>query len=202
MDKIKILGIVGSPRVGGNTEILVREALEAARINGGAVELIRLADKKISPCRGCRTCIEKRRLCVIQDDMQELYEKLMDADGIIVGSPVYLSQVTGQLKVFMDRTQPLTYGLGFKLKNKVGGAIVVGAERHGGQELTLQAINNFFLIHGMRLTINLPSAFLGVAAQGRLAGEVKADELGIECARAMGEEVLRLIKENKANNQL
>ena len=90
---MKILGIVGSPRKGGNTEILVEEALTATREAGAQTEIILLADKNIAGCDGCGSCFETG-VCKIKDDMQSIYPQLEAADAIIFGSPVYFGGVT------------------------------------------------------------------------------------------------------------
>ena len=90
---MKVIGIVSSPRKGGNTEILVREALKAAREAGAETELVSVAKKSISPCDGCGAC-EKNGICKIKDDMQVIYQQLESADGIVFGTPVYFLNVT------------------------------------------------------------------------------------------------------------
>ena len=85
---MKILGIVCSPRSGGNTEILVRKALESAEKEGAEVEAWSVAGKDLKPCDHCLSCI-KTGQCHIKDDMQALYPKMIEADGIVLGSPVY-----------------------------------------------------------------------------------------------------------------
>lgn len=135
---MRVLGIVGSPREEGNTEIMMVEALASAKENGAEVEMMTLAGKQISGCQGCESC-KKTGKCVIDDDMQMFYPKLVEADAIILGSPVYFWGITGQMKVFMDRTGPLCGAHGAILKdgktsrkrqpeglrNKIGGIIVV-----------------------------------------------------------------------------
>ena len=103
---MKVLGIVCSPRKGGNTEILVKEALEAARQAGADTELVLVADRNISPCDGCGTC-EENGVCKIKDDMQDIYKQLEIASGVILGTPVYFMNVSAQAKAIIDRT----YGL-------------------------------------------------------------------------------------------
>ncbi|MFZ3253071.1 MAG: flavodoxin family protein [Syntrophales bacterium] len=102
---MKILGLDGSPRKNGNTEKLVRAVLEGAAEKGAEAEFHKLAKEKISPCLGCIGCRETG-VCVINDDMQRLYARIQDSDAIVIGSPVYLWQVTAQTKVFMDRLLP------------------------------------------------------------------------------------------------
>lgn len=107
----KIIGISGSPRV-GNTNYMLRMVLEAA---GGEGELVLLKDKKIKPCTACGGCFVTHK-CVVADDMQELYKKLLAADVIVLACPTYFANVTALMKSFMDRCLPLY--LSEKLKGK------------------------------------------------------------------------------------
>ncbi len=120
---MKILGLSCSPRRQGNTEILLAEALEGAKQEGAEVELYSVVGKDIQPCDGCRACNETGE-CHIKDDMQEIYSKLLEADGIIFGSPVYFYDVTAQAKSVIDRTIALSTPER-NLANKVGGVITV-----------------------------------------------------------------------------
>ena len=185
---MKVLGIVCSPRKEGNTEILVREALSGAKENGADTELLRIADMNITPCDGCETCHEAGE-CRIKDDMQKVYQKLLTADGIILGSPVYFWSVSGQAKTLMDRTYALRYP-DHKLKNKVGGAIVATGRR--GSVSALSVINNFFLGHDMLIT------GLGISGYGTNKGEVRKDEHAMKSARSLGTQVTELIKRTKS----
>ena len=99
---MKILGVVGSPRKGGNTEILMKEVLEEAHRAGCVTEMFRMSEKQVAPCDACAACFQIGS-CVLQDDMQELYSMFDAADGIIFGSPVYFGSVSAQLKAVMDR---------------------------------------------------------------------------------------------------
>lgn len=99
---MKVLGIVGSPRKGGNTDILVREVLKGASARGAETEIVYLNDLIITPCQGCDHC-KKGDSCVKQDDMQGLYEKIRTADAMVVGSPIYMAHVTAQVKLMIDR---------------------------------------------------------------------------------------------------
>ena len=184
MWQLKVLGIICSARKGGNTEILVQEALEGAKETGANVELLKIHEMKIAPCDGCMTCHQSGE-CRIKDDMQKVYEKLLAADGIILGSPVYFWSISGQAKTLMDRTYALRYPH-HKLKNKVGGAIVVAGRR--GSVSALSVINNFFLGHDMLVT------GLGIVGYGTKKGEVREDEHAIKSARSLGTQVTELIK--------
>ncbi|MGL5380589.1 flavodoxin family protein [Clostridium sp.] len=99
---MKVLGIVGSYRKDGNTDILVKKALEGVASEGIDVEYIFLGDKKIYDCIGCEGCKHTYE-CVIKDDMYQIYKKLIDSDAIILGSPTYFYNITGIIKNFIDR---------------------------------------------------------------------------------------------------
>ncbi|CAB3289961.1 NADPH-dependent FMN reductase [Methanocaldococcus lauensis] len=189
---MKVIGISGSPRPDGNTSLLVRESLNAIAEEGIETEFISLAGKELNPCLGCNICKETG-YCQIIDDIEPILEKMKEADGIILGSPVYFGGVSAQLKMLMDRSRPLR--IGFQLRNKVGGAIAVGASRNGGQETTIQQIHNFFLIHSMIVVgDNDPTAHYGGTGVGKSPGDCEKDEIGLETARNLGKKVAEVIK--------
>jgi multimeric flavodoxin WrbA len=99
---MKVLGIMGSPRIGGNSDILLDDALAGAKEAGAQVEKIILDKKKISGCKDCKKCNETG-LCVIKDDMPEIQNIILEADAIIHSSPVYCWSMTAQMKAYMDR---------------------------------------------------------------------------------------------------
>ena len=99
---MKILGIMGSPRIGGNSDILLDQALAGAKDAGAEVEKILLCQKKISGCHNCEKCNETG-VCVIKDDMPEIHKKILEADGIIHSCPVYFWAMTAQMKAYLDR---------------------------------------------------------------------------------------------------
>jgi multimeric flavodoxin WrbA len=103
---LRILGIMGSPRLGGNTDLLLDAALSGAHSQGAEVEKIVVDRLNISPCREHYGCLEDGN-CVIRDDMDALYPKLLDADGIVVASPMFFYGITAQLKALIDRCQAL-----------------------------------------------------------------------------------------------
>jgi len=103
---MKVLGFVGSPRKNFNTEKLVNEVLEGAKTNGAETKLYNLSKMNIQGCNACRACKEKG-VCVIDDDMQEVVKEMRTADAIVVGSPVYMYQMTGYTKTFIDRLYPI-----------------------------------------------------------------------------------------------
>ncbi len=201
---MEVLGIACSPRPQGNTEFLVREALNSAKESGAEkIELISLANKKILPCDGCDCCLETGE-CIIDDDMQEIYPKLLAADGIIIGSPVYMWGICGLAKVFIDRTYCLAAshlaivpdpetrarikGRGKDLRGKVGGIIVVTA-RVGGTTVVNQ-VSDFFRAHRM---VEAGSAI----ALAHHKGEASKDAQGLSEARWTGRAVVRDIKQRQ-----
>jgi len=127
---MKLIGICGSPRKDGNTEMMLKEVLKGAEEKDVKTELIRLAGKNIEYCLGCDDC---KFPCEIRDDMDEIYEKIIKADIIVIGSPIYYCTVSGLLKNFMDRCTCLLHPEP-KLKNKVGGAVTVSGYFVGNAE--------------------------------------------------------------------
>ena len=99
---MKVLGILGSPRIGGNSDILLDQALAGARDAGAEVEKINLAQKKVSGCLDCTKCNEAG-VCAIKDGMQDLYPKILEADAILHSVPVYFWAMTAQMKAYLDR---------------------------------------------------------------------------------------------------
>ena len=210
ISSVKILGIVGSPRH-GNTEILVKEALKSAEALGKVeTRLLHIGGLKINPCKACFRCFEEgtaERPCPTHDDdMKKVYPMLIEADGLILGSPVYYGGISGQLKTMIDRTEPLvryTKALGGRLANKVGGAIVVGYNRNGGQETAIQMIHHFFLVHDMIIVgtgpEETPGCYYGGSGvtypkRSRIANAVLDDELGLKSSRGLGRRVAEVAK--------
>jgi len=173
---IRILGIVGSPRVGGNTERLVAEALKAAEEDGAETELLRLADKEVKACDGCLSC-RKTGECHVKDDFKPIFDKMVEADGIILATPVYFGSATPQIKALIDRAGYLSGAEGRVFENKVGGALVVA--RRAGQNFTFAQLLFFFLHQGMIV----PGSTYWNVAFGREKGEVTKDEEGLRTAR-------------------
>ena len=141
----KVIGIFGSPRQNGNSDILLNSAIRGVETNGVDIERIIVRDLKIAPCNSCGGCWEKG-VCVIDDDMQKIYSKLVDADGIIVASPIYFMGVSAQLKAFIDRCQAFwarKYILNLPIRE--GGRIANGffiatAARNAGEGLFTGAV--------------------------------------------------------------
>ena len=179
---MKVLGIVCSPTIGGNAETLVRESLEGAAEKGAETDLISLVSINIKPCNGCRSCT-KTGECVIDDDMKDVYPKLLSADGIIIGTPVYFWTVTTQTKLLMDRTFSLYHEK--RLGGKVCGCIAVAGGR--GTANALAVLDMFFLGHLMRPVSN------GLSAHG----DVKNDKRAMRGAHDLGLRIAETISKQK-----
>jgi multimeric flavodoxin WrbA len=185
---VKVVGIVGSPRRGGNTEILTRTALEEIQKEGLETELISLAEKRIEPCDGCRSCTETGK-CHIIDDFDSVLAKMKEADGIILSTPVYYGAATPQIvslisRFYATRDKPL--------KGKVGGPIVVA--RRAGQNFTFAQLMFFFMISEMIV----PGSSYWNVAFGRSKGDVLRDEEGINTIKRFGQNVAWLLKKIKS----
>ena len=181
---VKLLGIVGSPRKGGNTEIAMRETLKAGEQEGAETELIHLVDFNLKPCDGCRVCFETKN-CVIEDDVEKLFEKMTQADGIIIGSPVYFYDVNAQTKTFIDRVGYLHSARGRKaFRNKIGGALAV-AGRSGLSNALSQIL--MFLAAARMIT-----AAPVVASLASAKGDAIKDTRGLDDARELGKSIVQI----------
>ena len=101
-DRIKIIGLCGSPHPNGNTAKLIKKVLEGAKSMGAETEFISLGNKNIKFCTACYKCL-KEKTCVLKDDLNYMREKMIESDGLVIGSPTYNREITGQLKTFYDR---------------------------------------------------------------------------------------------------
>jgi multimeric flavodoxin WrbA len=186
---MKIVGIVGSPRIGGNTEILTRRALKEAQKEGLETELIQLAGKKIKPCDGCRRCRIKGKKCHIKDDFESIYAKMVEADGIIFATPVYFGAATPQMTSLISRCY--AYSGERPFENKVGGPIVVA--RRAGHNFAFAQLMFFFMIMGMIV----PGSTYWNIAFGREKGEATKDKEGVRTIKNFGRKLAWLIKKIK-----
>ena len=185
-----ILGISGSPRLGGNTDIIIKEALSAAEEEGAEVELIRLTDYQLKPCNACGTCHDTKN-CSIKDDSEKIYKMIVKADGLILGSPSYFQGVTAQMKTFIDRIGFLCLSRGRKdFEGKVGAAIAV-ARRSG-----LSSTYNQMVMFLTAVKMIIPSGGR-VLSVGREKGDVSRDKEGIDSARYLGKMMAKTIATTK-----
>lgn len=181
---MKVVGVVGSTRVGGNTEILTQIALKVIQKEGIETELINLAGKKIAPCDGCRSC-RKTGKCHFKDDFDSVFAKMKEADGIILATPVYYGAATPQIVSLISRF----YSTENKpLRRKVGGPIVIA--RRAGHNFTLAQLIFFFMINEMIVS---GSSYWNIAF-GRQKGDVLKDKEGITTIKNFAHNMVWLLK--------
>ncbi len=187
---MKVLGIVGSPRKNGNTELLTRHALQAIAQEGLDTELICLAGLEIQPCNACLVCKEEEK-CSIKDHLFPIYLKMKEADGVILASPVYFGSATALTKALMERVGYIARWNGDPFSGKVGGPLVVA--RRAGQVFTIAQLTLWFQILGFFV----PGSTYWNVAMGRDKGEVLQDEEGLRTAWNFGKNVAYLVKATK-----
>ena len=180
---MKIVGICGSPREGASEYLLKLALSKLDEEDEFESKFFTVRDKSISPCTHCGECVENPGKCSIDDDMNEIYEALRQADGIIMASPIHFGSISAQLKAVMDRCQALIMDDTDIFKNKAGMSIVVGGDRAGGQELAIQQINTFYMLNKI-IPISGGSfgANLGACLWSQDSGAegVKSDEYGLK----------------------
>jgi len=175
---MKILAIVGSPRPKGNTSYLVDQALQEAAARGLETEKIILTEYLVNPCDGHANCASFSA-CKHDDDVPMILDKFINADGIILGSPVYYYNMTAQMKAFVDRNYFL-YTHGIPKKMLCAGLIIIGAG--DGLEHAFRALRRF-----VRLTKNIPDdRIITLTGYADKPGEVKSNPALIEEARKLG----------------
>ena len=144
---MKIFGICASPR-NNTTEYVLSQAVQRLDDDGFDTEIFTCMGKDIKPCMHCDYCLEHKK-CIIDDDMQEVYQGLLDADGIILATPIQSGGISSNLSAIMDRTRALEaidYNI---LRGKIGMSIAVGGDRTGGQDFAHLKNVTYFMIHGI-----------------------------------------------------
>ena len=181
---MKVLLINGSPRVNGNTSLLLEEMVKVFKDNDVETEIIPIGSGNIRGCMGCGYCYEHNE-CVIKDLVNETASKFKEADGLVVASPVYYGSPNGTVISFLDR---LFYSSNFSKKMKVGAAFAVA--RRGGTTASFDVLNKYFTISGMPIA----SGDYWNNAFGRTLGEVKEDKEGLRNARVVAQRMVFLMK--------
>ena len=187
---MKVVAFNGSPRKDGNTATLIKRVLGELEKEGIETELVQLGGRKIHGCIACYKCFENRnrRCSVTTDVLNECIEKMLDADGIIFGSPTYFANVTTEMKALIDRTGLVAKANGGMLKRKVGAAVV--AVRRAGAIHAFNSMNHFFLIGQMIV----PGSSYWNLAVGLQPGDVEEDEEGMGTMKALGENMAWVLK--------
>lgn len=187
---MKVIAFNGSARKDGNTAILLNYVLTEFRKEGIGTELYQLAGKKIRGCIACYKCAENKdqRCSVKNDDLNECVEKMIDADGIILGSPTYFTDVTAEMKALIDRAGLVAKFNGDMFRRKVGAAVV--AVRRAGSIHVFDTLNHFFFISQMIV----PGSTYWNVGIGRNIGEVEEDEEGLRTMTILGKNMAWLLK--------
>jgi multimeric flavodoxin WrbA len=188
--RIKVVTLNGSARKGGNTAILLRCVLKELENEGIETELIELSGATIHGCLACRKCSQnKDRRCAQKGDMgNALIDKMAEADGILLGSPTYVADVTPEIKALMDRACLVSKANGGLFRRKVGAAVV--AVRRAGAMHAFDALNHFFLISEMII----PGSSYWNIGIGREIGDVERDEEGMQTMKTLGQNMAWLLK--------
>lgn len=190
---MKAIGIVGSLRESGNTEFYLKKALETLENRKIQTELISLRGKTIKPCTGCYDCVDLQRCTIEGDDFEGIFLKMKEADGIIIGSPVYFSSVVPQLMSLLDRAGFVALWSGKFFARKVGGPITVA--RRAGHNLAFSQLLLWFFVNGM---IVPGSTYWNVGVAGaRGARNAQEDEEGIQTVIQFAENMAWLMEKVK-----
>jgi multimeric flavodoxin WrbA len=187
---VKVTGVCGSPRPGGNSEQLLDLALETIKAEGIDVEKITLAGKEILPCKACLECRKEKdgRCHGRDDDLARMLPGLYEADGLLLATPVYFGAAPAEMTAFVDRVGYVSRGNGGLLNRKVGAPIVVA--RRAGQNFTVAQLNYFFLINSMIV----PGAAYWPVAFGAAKGEALNDGEGVKTIIDLAKNVSWLLK--------
>ncbi len=178
---MKILGLIGSYRKLGNTEVLVKEALIEAQQRGAEVSTLRLTDLRIDPCKGCMACAFKQEDCLIPDGWCTFRDRLLESDAVILGAPTYLLGPAGIIKMITDRNIAFQSRT-FVHNGKKPGAVIGVSGVMGWEPFSLPMLNIFMLT--CNLTVIDQVMFY---AQG--PGEILLDDSAMERARKLGSNV-------------
>jgi multimeric flavodoxin WrbA len=190
---MKVLGINCSPRKNGNTELLIREVFRALEKEGIKTEFFQLGGKRVSGCIACMKCKKKGDgKCHQKNDViNECIEKMVKADGIIIGSPVYHADICADAKALIEVSGYALRASGNPLKRKAGAAVI--AVRRAGAVHSFDSINHFFLINEMII----PGSSYWNIGIGREKGEVLKDEEGMKTMKVLGQNMAWLLKKIK-----
>jgi multimeric flavodoxin WrbA len=182
-----VVGIMGSPRRGGNSDVLLDRCLEGARDKGATTIKLVLRDLKIAPCEGCNRCLSTGE-CAVADGMGEVHRALLQADAVVVASPIYFSGLTGQTKCMIDRCQSLWVRenlVGKKVQHPRKGAIIlVGGDAKAVFRNAQSELKAF--MKGIGIGFRLELLVAGVDK----AGEVRSREAEMRRAYEMGQELV------------
>lgn len=186
---MKVLAVNGSPRPKGNTGILLKLVLDELAKEGIQTELVQLAGKTLRGCVACYGCKKNKNMrCAVEDDdLNACLAKMIDADGILLGSPTHFADLTPSMKALIDRAGYVARHNDNMFRRKVGAAVV--AVRRAGAIHAFDSINHFFLISEMII----PGSTYWNIGIGREIGEVAKDAEGAEIMRTLGRNMAWLL---------
>jgi multimeric flavodoxin WrbA len=187
---MKVVAFNGSPRKEGNTSILIRYVLEELERENIQTEMVQLGGKPIQGCTACFECYtNKNGHCILEDDIiNACLDKMLAADGIILGSPTYVTDVTSEMKALIDRGCLVSKANNDMLRRKVGAAVV--AVRRGGAIHAFDTMNHFFTIAQM-VVVGSNYWNMGIGLE---PGDVRQDSEGIQTMRTLGQNMAWLLK--------
>lgn len=187
---MRVLAINGSARKDGNTAILVNIIFEELNREGIETEMIQLARQVIEPCKACWGCAKKTNCVHRNDNFQEYFEKMKNADGIILASPVYSANISSNLQAFLERASVISDMHRDKNLFKYKAGASVCALRRGGALNAIDAMNHFLIIQDMFLA----GSSYWIFAFGKDIEDVKNDEEGIKTIKNLGINIAYLMK--------
>ncbi|OUO90908.1 FMN reductase [Gordonibacter sp. An230] len=187
---MKVLAINGSARKDGNTSILIDRLFEKLNREGVETEMVQLSGQVIEPCRACWACGGQRNCVHRKDAFREIFDKMKEADGIILGSPVYMANMSANMQAFLERASVVTdmnrdAGL---FRRKVGAAVT--AARRAGAVNALDAMNHFFLLQEMFVV----GSCYWPMAYGQMPGDVRDDAEGLDIMSSLGKNMAYLLR--------
>ena len=217
-EEVTILGISGTPIAAGNVEYMVRKALETAESIGGVrTEFASFHRRRVRFCAACDECLFTGECVIKDDDMEELYQMMHRCDGLLIGVPVYLGSLPGEVKTFIDRCRRYTHGpMEDAMRFKPGAVLTTAWFKHDGQELTTIPIHTFMnyvqmIIMGAKAYNHRRTPFVGALAHSTPEGlgrvdksvreNVKLDALGMDLCEDMGRRIATLAKIIKAGKR-
>lgn len=191
---MKVIAINGSPKSEGNTYHALKLVTDELETQGICTEIIHVGNKSIRGCIACGGCARNQNeRCVIDDEVNEIIQKMKVADGIIIGSPVYYASIAGTMKCFLDRSFYTASANGGLFRHKVGASVV--AVRRSGEVATFDHLNHYFTIGEMFLA----SSNYWNVIHGRMPGEALQDEEGVQIMRVLGKNMGYLLKQMNNN---
>lgn len=194
---MRVLAVNGSARKDGNTAILIRTAFKELEAEGIETEMVQFAGKSVHGCVACYKCFEnKDKQCAFKDDLNPVIDKMVEADGIILASPVYFSDVTSEMKALIDRAGFVGRANEGMYRRKVGAAIV--AVRRAGAMHTFDTLNHFFFIQEMIV----PGSSYWNIGIGREAGAVESDEEGLRTMATLGRNMAWVLRSLECGSEV